>query len=214
MAPRSLHDNNPRLRPRLFVMPAAGPDDRPQRCRGDPELAGLLLDHAPTGVPVEDLGNLRVRDAAGTALGAGAVVLGLHQHIRVLQRTPAGCRRRRNSHAENASVAVLAVLGRTLGETGASALKALLDSARLPSLRIAALGSPFDSKDALKARGYRWHAEAKGWVGEIAAAGKEEELEWLKKTVYEGKNVEVEIETLTAKQRYAERSGKNERMRI
>jgi DNA polymerase III subunit epsilon len=111
-------------------------------------------------------------------------------------------------------VAVLAVLGRTLGETGASALKALLDSARLPSLRIAALGSPFDSKDALKARGYRWHAEAKGWVGEIAAAGKEEELEWLKKTVYEGKNVEVEIETLTAKQRYAERSGKNERMRI
>jgi len=51
------------------------------------------------------------------------------------------------------------VLRRPFGETGATALKVLLESAREPSLRVWATGSPFESKDVLKTRGYRWEAD-------------------------------------------------------
>lgn len=116
--------------------------------------------------------------------------------------------------AETDCLALLRVLAGPLGDSGTPALHALLESARQTSYRVAALGSPFDSKDALKARGYRWNSEDKIWVGDVGAADRETELAWLKKAVYEGKSVEVEIETLTAKQRYSDREGKKERVRI
>jgi DNA polymerase III subunit epsilon len=116
--------------------------------------------------------------------------------------------------AEIDCLAVLKVLAGPIGETTNSALHALLESARQTSFRVAALGSPFESKDALKARGYRWNSEDKIWVGEVGAAKREAELAWLKEAVYEGKSVEVEIEMLTAKQRYSDREGKKERVRI
>jgi DNA polymerase-3 subunit epsilon len=116
--------------------------------------------------------------------------------------------------AQTDCLAVLKVLAGPLGESGAPALYALLASARQPSYRVAALGSPFETKDVLKARGYRWHMEGKVWVGEVAVAEREAELAWLKETVYSGEGVEVEIETLTAKQRYSNREGKKERVRI
>jgi hypothetical protein len=44
------------------------------------------------------------------------------------------------------------------------------------------LNSPFEVKDLLKARGYRWHADAKVWVRDLADAERVAELEWLKWT--------------------------------
>jgi DNA polymerase-3 subunit epsilon len=76
------------------------------------------------------------------------------------------------------------------------------------------LNSPFEVKDLLKARGYRWHADAKVWVRDLADAERVAELEWLKAAVYDGKSVEVEIETLDAKRRYSGREGKKERVRL
>ncbi len=116
--------------------------------------------------------------------------------------------------AEIDCLSVLRVLAGPVGETSASALHALLESARQTSFRVAALGSPFESKDALKARGYRWNSEDRIWVGEVGAADREAEMAWLKETVYAGKSVEVEIEALTAKQRYSDREGTKERVRI
>ena len=116
--------------------------------------------------------------------------------------------------AEIDCLAVLSVLAAPIGETTILALHALLESARQTSFRVSALGSPFDSKDALKSRGYRWNSADKIWVGEVGVAEREAELAWLKATIYEGKSVEVEIETLTAKQRYSNREGKKERLRI
>jgi len=81
--------------------------------------------------------------------------------------------------AETDCLAVLKVLAGPLGEGGAPALYALLASARQPSYRVEALGSPFEAKDVLKARGYRWHVEGKVWVGEVAVAEREAELAWL-----------------------------------
>ena len=46
-------------------------------------------------------------------------------------------------------------------ETGAPYLADLLAAARQPSYRIDALDAPFDSKDALKARRYRWDGSRK-----------------------------------------------------
>ena len=61
--------------------------------------------------------------------------------------------------AEIDCLAVLEILRRPFGETGATALKALIDSARQPSFWLWATNSPFDSKDVLKQRGYRWVPE-------------------------------------------------------
>ena len=116
--------------------------------------------------------------------------------------------------AEIDCLAVLRVLAGPVGEMSTPALHTLLQRARRTSFQVAALGSPFDSKDALKARGYRWNPEDKIWVGEVGAAERAAELAWLKKEVYEGKSVEVEIEMLTAKQRYSNREGEKERVRI
>ena len=111
-------------------------------------------------------------------------------------------------------LAVLAVLAQPLGATGQPALQALLERARQPAYQVAALRSHFDTKDLLKARGYRWHAQDRVWVGEIAAAGRDAELAWLKGAVYGGKDAEVEIETLTAHERYSGRQGITERVRL
>ena len=110
--------------------------------------------------------------------------------------------------------ALLEVLRRPFGDTGSSALKVLLESAREPSLRVWATGSPFESKDVLKARGYRWEAEKRVWYREIAAAEREAELAWLKETVYGGKSASVELETFDARVRYSGRDGKKERVTV
>ncbi len=116
--------------------------------------------------------------------------------------------------AETDCRAVLAVLAQPFGGTGRSALGELLEHARQPSYRLAALNSPFEVKDLLKARGYRWHADAKVWMRDLADAERAGELEWLKTAVYDGKSVEVEIETLDAKRRYSGREGKKERVSL
>ena len=109
---------------------------------------------------------------------------------------------------------VLAVLAQPLGTTGQSAMGALLEHARAHSFRIAALNSPFECKDALKDRGYRWNPGAKVWVREIVAAERATEFEWLKAEVYGGRSVEVELETVDARLRYSERQGKKERVMV
>jgi DNA polymerase-3 subunit epsilon len=117
--------------------------------------------------------------------------------------------------AEIDCLALLEVLGRPLGATGATALKALLDSAREPSFWLWANNSPFDSKDALKRRGYRWVPEKRCWYGEIASRDAlQAELAWLKANVYAGKDATLEFDEFDAKTRYSGRQGKRERVRM
>ena len=100
------------------------------------------------------------------------------------------------------------------GSAGVTALKVLLESAREPSLRIWAIGSPFETKDLLKARGYRWQADRKVWYRDLEASDREVELAWLKETVYGGKGAGVEVETFDARSRYSGREGKIETVRL
>jgi DNA polymerase-3 subunit epsilon len=110
--------------------------------------------------------------------------------------------------------ALLEVLRRPFGETRETALKVLLASAREPSLRIWATASPFETKDVLKARGYRWEADRKVWYRDLGAADQEAEIAWLKETVYSGKSAGVEVETFDARTRYSGRGGKKENVRV
>jgi DNA polymerase-3 subunit epsilon len=113
--------------------------------------------------------------------------------------------------------ALLEVLRRPIpGQTEKGpALRLLLESARKPSCRVWATGSPFESKEVLKARGYRWEPEKKVWYRDLGPeALLQAELEWLKAEVYGGKSASVEIETFDARTRYSEREGKKERVRL
>lgn len=91
-----------------------------------------------------------------------------------------------------------------------TAFEYLLESARQPSLRIWASGSPFESKDLLKARGYRWEAERRVWYRDLDAGARDAELAWLKDAVYGGRPARPAVETFDARTRYSGRPGKLE----
>jgi len=77
--------------------------------------------------------------------------------------------------------ATINLLGRVLPD-GETALARLIRQAEQPSVRIEATNAPFEAKDALKARGYRWHADQRIWWTEIATAAETVELGWLRDT--------------------------------
>jgi len=60
-------------------------------------------------------------------------------------------------------------------------------SARRTSVRLWAERAPFDQKDALKGRGYRWNADAKLWWIDLDESLLEEELAVLQRDVYRGR---------------------------
>jgi len=116
--------------------------------------------------------------------------------------------------AEIDCLALLEVLRRPFGESGAPALKILLESARKPSYRLWANNSPFESKDVLKQRGYRWVPDKRTWCSEVASRqAVDEELAWLKDAVYGGKSMALDLEEFDAKSRYSARDGKREKVR-
>lgn len=96
----------------------------------------------------------------------------------------------------------------TTGLTGLTGLGQLMGAAAKPSFKLRATGSPFESKDQLKSRGYRWDGEAKVWcctLGNEAALALE--LEWLKAEVYGSRRAQVEVEALDSFTRYSSRAG-------
>lgn len=105
--------------------------------------------------------------------------------------------------------ALLAVLDAPLPRSRGTGLARLLSVARTTTYRLAATGAPFDSKDALRARGYRWDAARKVWVRSLAhEAALDAECEWLKSAVYGGRaGAQVELEVLSARDRHAPRAG-------
>jgi DNA polymerase III subunit epsilon len=103
--------------------------------------------------------------------------------------------------------ALLEVLRRPLPKSGRIAFKQLLDAAAEPALRLWATGSPFESKDLLRERGYRWDAERRCWHRVVPKAIAKEESEWLKAEVYGGRPAQIDVEVLDAKIRFSGRPG-------
>ena len=96
--------------------------------------------------------------------------------------------------------AVLAIL-ETPGPDGVKPLAALVDSARRGVHRIWAIGAPYERKDLLKGRGYRWNdgsnGQPKAWYRDVAEC--EPELEWLAAA----SPCNHKVERITARTRYA-----------
>lgn len=100
--------------------------------------------------------------------------------------------------AVNDCLAAIELLARPLPVTGNTGLSELLENARKPTWRIWAENSPFDLKDVLKARGYRWNPEGtpfpKAWFIDVQDENREAELNYLQKEIYQR-----EIQLLTRK---------------
>ena len=84
-------------------------------------------------------------------------------------------------------LAGVTLLNTCLPKTQAPALSALLREARKPRWQIWAENAPFEYKDKLKARGYRWNdgsnSHPKAWFTEVPLEQKDEELHFLKTAI-------------------------------
>ena len=111
--------------------------------------------------------------------------------------------------AEMDSHALLAVLAAPLPTApDSTAMATLLASVQTPFFRLQATGAPFDAKDLLKARAYRWNAELRVWHTRLTdEAALEAECLWLKAKVYGQRNASVMVEKVDALTKYAARNG-------
>ncbi|MDP1654809.1 MAG: 3'-5' exonuclease [Hylemonella sp.] len=104
--------------------------------------------------------------------------------------------------------ALLAVLGQTLPKSQQTGLARLLLAGTQTSYRLQATAAPFDAKDLLKARGYRWNAEQRVWQTLLSdEAALQAECDWLRSAVYGGRAARVQLEKLHAGIKYSARAG-------
>lgn len=104
--------------------------------------------------------------------------------------------------------ATIELLSRRLPKSGRLALSALLASARGRTLRCWAENSPFESKDDLKRRGYRWNGGDDGtpraWWIDVAEADIEAEKAYLCTEIYK-RDVAFPVAEITAFNRHSDR---------
>ena len=104
--------------------------------------------------------------------------------------------------------ALLAVLAQKLPHSGHTGLAHLLQASQRPGYALQATNAPFEAKDKLKARGYRWHAEQRVWHTRLGGeAALNTECAWLKEQVYGQRRATVQVEKLDALVRYSSRPG-------
>ena len=104
--------------------------------------------------------------------------------------------------------ALLAVLANKLPEAPHTGLAHLIKASGHPSYALQATNAPFEAKDKLKARGYRWNAEQRVWHTRLKdEALLNAECEWLKEQVYGARRAVVQVEKLDALVRFSGRPG-------
>lgn len=114
-----------------------------------------------------------------------------------------------DSHrAVNDCLATIELLAAPLPRSRVSGLSRLLDAARQPSFRIWAENAPYETKDALKARGYRWNggsgSQPRGWYIDVPEALQEAEIQFLKTEIYRRELV-LPIRRIDAFDRFSDR---------
>src|SRR5690606_32307942 len=115
-----------------------------------------------------------------------------------------------NGHrAEDDCQALLAVLRETSGRKQ-TPFSELLKASRKSRLRIYAENSPFEMKDKLKERRYRWSdgtdGRPKSWWTEVDEEELDAELEYLRTEIYGWRDADPLVQKLTAMDRYKERA--------
>lgn len=111
--------------------------------------------------------------------------------------------------AINDCMAVLELLARPLPKQSTTAFAMLLDRARRKTIRIWAQNSPYDLKDALKRRGYRWSdgsdGRLKSWYIDVDENKRDSELDYLKKEIYQ-REIDILCREITALDRFSNRA--------
>lgn len=101
------------------------------------------------------------------------------------------------------------LLAQKLPQSGETALGALLNNARARTMRIWAEGSPYETKDRLKGRAYRWNSGEDGrprsWYKDVPEAEVKDELDFLRQDVYGGHLPDLPIDTINAFNRFSSR---------
>ena len=103
--------------------------------------------------------------------------------------------------------ALLQVLASPLadGQTGLSRLLAGVGQTRY---KLRATGAPFEAKDKLKARGYRWDGEGRVWWCSLPSdEGLDAECAWLRAEVYGQRSARVQLEAMNSRVQFSSRSG-------
>lgn len=107
---------------------------------------------------------------------------------------------------------LLGLLLARLPLSGAPVMKVLLERSGEVSSKICASGAPFDKKDLLKQRGYRWNdgsrSGVRGWWRSVPGDSEADELEYLSREIFPGGNTgSVVISRIDAFSRFSEREG-------
>jgi DNA polymerase III subunit epsilon len=114
-----------------------------------------------------------------------------------------------DAHRADSDALALVHLLATPLDSGDPPLKLLLQSARKKTLRLWAVGAPFDAKDALKARRYRWNngddRRPKAWWRDVREDEQAAEERWLSEAVYGGASGKWKVEIVDARTRYSDR---------
>ncbi len=101
------------------------------------------------------------------------------------------------------------ILSRPLFNSGELALKRLLDNARRADIRLWAEGAPFDQKDELKKRGYRWssgeNGKRKAWYLDLPEDELKNEMIYLNAHIYPKAVDLLPMDRFNAKLRYSKR---------
>lgn len=110
--------------------------------------------------------------------------------------------------AVNDCAAAIELLSLPLPSSKVPALALLLEAARRPTWRVRAEGAPFDLKDVLKARGYRWDDGSGGapraWFIDVSEANRDEEMRFLRREIYQ-REVDLRPIKIDASDRFSDR---------
>ena len=87
--------------------------------------------------------------------------------------------------AENDILALIYLLAHGLPD-GETVLAKLIACSEQPTFRVNAIDAPFDAKDRLKSRGYRWNPALRFWWKNIGETEKDGERAWLLSDIYGG----------------------------
>ena len=110
--------------------------------------------------------------------------------------------------AQNDCYAAIELLAAPLPSSGEPAFKQLLENARKPTWRIWAQHAPFELKDVLRERGYKWNAGENGalraWFIDVPEETRGLELEFLQNEIYR-REIDLPMRRIDAYTRFSTR---------
>jgi DNA polymerase-3 subunit epsilon len=102
----------------------------------------------------------------------------------------------------------LELLSRVLPRSGRRGLDVLLESARAPRWRIRAVAAPFEPRETLKRRGYRWDpgedGRTRAWFVDVPDGALDAERSFLLREIYRRDDVDIDARRVDAFDRYSD----------